>query len=174
MITEGTSFLQVDCRSASKGLFLGLLCLVGGIVILIIFFVMKDQEEFKTRMFWISNSTQLIILGLSVVSTIIGFLQIPKLSVSTSKPLDLDRLLLSSTIIGVYVFAVFGMIVGGINYTDSEYLATFCVHALLLLQVRLLDYTYNHIFTEPIIVCSTKDRTAYNLECKGSCQQNTV
>lgn len=34
-------YMRVDCQSASKGLFLGLLCLVGGIIILIIFFVMK-------------------------------------------------------------------------------------------------------------------------------------
>ena len=34
-------YWRVDCQGASKGLFLGLLCLVGGIIILIIFFVMK-------------------------------------------------------------------------------------------------------------------------------------
>ena len=43
--TENTmkkkGYWRVDCQSASKGLFLGLLCLVGGIIILIIFFVMK-------------------------------------------------------------------------------------------------------------------------------------
>ncbi|XP_069191181.1 proton channel OtopLc [Procambarus clarkii] len=132
-------YWKVDCRSASKGLFLGLLCLVGGVVILIIFFVMKDQEDFKTKMFWMCNGTQMIILSLSIICSIIGFLQIPKLSISTTKPLDLDRLLLSSTIIGVYVFAVFGMIVGGINYTQSEYMATFCVHGLLFVQVSLQD-----------------------------------
>ncbi len=37
-------YWRVDCQSASKGLFLGLLCLVGGIIILIIFFVMKVVE----------------------------------------------------------------------------------------------------------------------------------
>ncbi|XP_066957836.1 uncharacterized protein [Macrobrachium rosenbergii] len=130
-------YWKVDCRSASKGLFLGLLCLVGGIVVLIIFFVMKDQEDFKTKMFWISNGTQMIILALSVICTVIGFLQIPKLSVSTSKPLDLDHLLLSVTIVGVYLFSIFGMIVGGISYSESESLATFCVHGLLFLQVSL-------------------------------------
>ena len=36
-----SGYWRVDCQSASKGLFLGLLCLVGGIIILIIFFVMK-------------------------------------------------------------------------------------------------------------------------------------
>ena len=32
---------RVDCQGASKGLFLGLLSLVAGIIVLIIFFVMK-------------------------------------------------------------------------------------------------------------------------------------
>lgn len=130
-------YWKVDCRSASKGLFLGLLCLVGGIVILIIFFVMQDQKDFKERMFWISNGTQMIILSLSIISTIIGFIQIRKLSVSSSKPLNLDRLLLSITIFGAYLFAIFGMIVGAINYTDNQSKATFATHALLLIQVSL-------------------------------------
>ena len=34
-------YWRVDSQGASKGLFMGLLCLVGGIIILIIFFVMK-------------------------------------------------------------------------------------------------------------------------------------
>ena len=38
-------YWRVDCQSASKGLFLGLLCLVGGIIILIIFFVMKVSNR---------------------------------------------------------------------------------------------------------------------------------
>ncbi|CAL4134095.1 unnamed protein product [Meganyctiphanes norvegica] len=130
-------YWKVDCRSASKGLFLGLLCIVGGIVILIIFFVMKDEPNFKERMFWISNGTQMIILSLSIISTIIGFIQIRKLSVSSSKPLNLDRLLLSITIFGAYLFAIFGMIVGAINYSDNQSKATFATHALLLIQVSL-------------------------------------
>ena len=41
-----SGYWRVDCQSASKGLFLGLLCLVGGIIILIIFFVMKVSITF--------------------------------------------------------------------------------------------------------------------------------
>ena len=70
--------------------------------------------------------------------TVIGFLQVPKLSLSTSsRPLDLDKLLLSATIMGVYVFAIFGMIVGGISYDKPQHLATFCLHLLLLIQVSV-------------------------------------
>jgi hypothetical protein len=35
------------------GLFLGLLTLVGGIIILIIFFVMKETPEYRAQMHWI-------------------------------------------------------------------------------------------------------------------------
>ncbi|RXG53097.1 hypothetical protein Avbf_16149, partial [Armadillidium vulgare] len=94
---------KVDCRSSSKGLFLGLLVLVGGIVILIIFFVMKNQNDFRENLFWMSNGTMMIIFSLSIIATIFGFIQIPKLSVTTTQPLDLDRLLLSVTVIGLYI-----------------------------------------------------------------------
>ena len=47
----GPGYWRVDCQSASKGLFLGLLCLVGGIIILIIFFVMKvNQADSKIKL----------------------------------------------------------------------------------------------------------------------------
>merc|ERR1719433_1479304 len=60
-------YLRVDCQSASKGLFLGLLCLVGGIIILIIFFVMKDSPEFADEMFWIFSGAELAILSLASI-----------------------------------------------------------------------------------------------------------
>ena len=46
---SATGYWRVDCQSASKGLFLGLLCLVGGVIILIIFFVMKVRKEKDRR-----------------------------------------------------------------------------------------------------------------------------
>ena len=49
-------YWRVDCQSASKGLFLGLLCLVGGIIILIIFFVMK-----VCMWYWIACKWRLIL-----------------------------------------------------------------------------------------------------------------
>ena len=73
-------YWRVDCQSASKGLFLGLLCLVGGIIILIIFFVMKDTPEFQDEMFWIFSGAELAILGLASIGCIGGFIQVQKLS----------------------------------------------------------------------------------------------
>lgn len=96
---------------------------------------MKDQEGFMEKMFWMCNGSQIVILTLSVSSCLIGFWQIPKLSVSSTKPLELDRLLLSSTIIGVYIYAIFGMIVGGLYFDNQKMLTIFCTNGLLLIQV---------------------------------------
>jgi len=67
---------RVDCQSASKGLFLGLLCLVGGIIVLIIFFVMKDTEEFAGEMFWIFSCAETAILALAVIGCVAGLVQV--------------------------------------------------------------------------------------------------
>ena len=88
----------MDCQRASKGLFLGLLCLVGGIIILIIFFVMKDSPEYKGQMFWIYSGAEIIILTLSIISALAAFVQIQKLSHSFNVPYDLDTLLSSITV----------------------------------------------------------------------------
>ena len=86
-------YWRVDCQSASKGrqrfrgklriltlkysgLFLGLLCLVGGIIILIIFFVMKDSPEFRGQMFWIYSGAEIVILVFSILASLAAFVQV--------------------------------------------------------------------------------------------------
>ena len=123
---------RVDCQGASKGLFLGLLGLVAGIIVLIIFFVMKvsttvlfvtftiftliswsflkENYDFRMDLFWLSTGTQVSILSLAIVFTSVGFFQLPKLSLSLHKPLHLDVLLSNFTTYGVFIYAVFGNI----------------------------------------------------------------
>ena len=107
---------------------------------------MKEQFDFKTNLFWMCNGSMIIILSLSIIATIIGFIQIPKLSITTIQTMDLDRLLLSITVVGVYIFAIFGMIVGGLEYYKSEKLASFCTNALLLIQVRFYLIQFSGLF----------------------------
>jgi hypothetical protein len=102
----------VDCRSSSKGLFLGLLCLVGGIVVLIIFYVMKGHVDEAEQLYLMYGVTQVAIMSLGALAAFIGLFQLPKLALSGKKPMDLDRLLASTVVIGVYIFAIFGIIVG--------------------------------------------------------------
>jgi len=51
--TKSNHKLEYEVTFLISGLFLGLLTLVGGIIILIIFFVMKETPEYRAQMHWI-------------------------------------------------------------------------------------------------------------------------
>ncbi|KAL1114832.1 hypothetical protein AAG570_007656 [Ranatra chinensis] len=104
---------HIDCTGASKGLFLGLLCLVASIVVIIIFLVVKEDNGFPTQtLFWITTGTLGIILLLSTVMMIPGLIQIRKLSHTGKSPMMLDSLLSAVTLAGVQLYSVFGIVVG--------------------------------------------------------------
>lgn len=104
---------QIDCTGSSKGLFMGLLCLVAGIVVIIIFLVVKEDEGFPTEtLFWMTSGTLGAILAISLVMTIIGLVQIRKLSHSGRSPTLLDGILSTVTLAGVQLYSVFGLMVG--------------------------------------------------------------
>lgn len=150
-------YWRVDCQSASKGpyyiciivwmivllegLFLGLLCLVGGIIIIIIFFVMKDSEEFRGEMFWIYYGAEIVILTFAIIASIGAFVQIQKLSHSFNKPYKLDNLLSNITVFGSYVYAIFGVLSSIVSMLDPngnieiQSVMVFVQCSLLLIQV---------------------------------------
>lgn len=130
-------YWRVDCQSASKGLFLGLLCLVGGIIILIIFFVMKDSPEFRGQMFWIYSGAEIVILVFSCIASFAAFVQVQKLSHSFTTPYELDTLLSGITVTGSYVYAIFGMLAAIVSIPDMKSIVVFAQCALLLVQVSL-------------------------------------
>ncbi|XP_026274408.1 proton channel OtopLc-like isoform X3 [Frankliniella occidentalis] len=103
----------LDCAGASKGLFLGLLCLVAGIVVIIIFLVVKEDTDFPAEtVFWLTTGALATVLTLSILMTAIGLVQVRKLSHSGREPSALDRLLSSATVAGVQLYTVFGIVVG--------------------------------------------------------------
>lgn len=53
--------------------------------------------------------TQVTLLSLAIVMSAIGFVQLPKLSLSLHKPLHLDVLLANITTYGVFIYGIFGI-----------------------------------------------------------------
>nr|CAD7589468.1 unnamed protein product [Timema genevievae] len=114
---------SVDCGGASKGLFLGLLCLVAGIVVIIIFLVVKEDLDFPVdTIFWLTSGALAAILSLSCIMTVVGLVQIRRLSYSGKEPSTLDSLLATVTATGVQLYSVFGIVVGasGLAVADVE------------------------------------------------------
>jgi hypothetical protein len=126
---------SVDCGGASKGLFLGILCLVAGIVVIIIFLVVKEDEEFPAdTIFWLTTGALAAMLGLCCVMTSVGLFQIRRLSSSGQEPTALDSLLSAVSTTGVQLHTVFGIVVGasGLGTHDTTDSAAPRHHAMLL------------------------------------------
>lgn len=131
---------NVDCGGASKGLFLGLLCLVTVIVIIIIFLVVKEDVDFPAEtLFWLTSGTLAGILSISSVMTVLGLIQVRKLSHTGKTPSALDNLLSGITVAGVQLYSIFGLVVGASGFAAAP------VHSVdqrthaMLLAVSLLQ-----------------------------------
>ncbi|XP_046665368.1 proton channel OtopLc-like isoform X2 [Homalodisca vitripennis] len=131
---------QIDCAGASKGLFLGILCLVAGIVVIIIFLVVKDDEGFPSEtLFWMITGTLAGILAISCVMTVLGLIQVRKLSLSGRVPSTLDSLLSTATLTGVQLYSVFGLVVGASVASASAHHSREQRQHLMLLVVSCLQ-----------------------------------
>lgn len=64
---------RVDCVGASKGLFFGLLLLVGSLICLILFFVLVVKPPFNLLAIYLADGSHCIIMGLSILAILIGF-----------------------------------------------------------------------------------------------------
>ncbi|PSN55343.1 hypothetical protein C0J52_01831 [Blattella germanica] len=141
---------SVDCGGASKGLFLGILCLVAGIVVIIIFLVVKEDEDFPAdTIFWLTTGALAAVLGLCCIMTCVGLIQIRKLSITGQEPTALDTLLSTVSTAGVQLYAVFGIVVGasGLNIIDVMDSAASRRHAMLLSvsSLQLIQITLQSI-----------------------------
>jgi len=111
----------VDCGGASKGLFLGLLCLVTGIVVIIIFLVVKEEEDFPAEtVFWMTSGTLMAILTITFWMTVGGLVQIRKLSIVGRSMTHLDSILTTVTVLGVQLYTVFGIMVGAVGIITDD------------------------------------------------------
>jgi hypothetical protein len=66
---------RVDCVGASKGLFFGLLLLVGSLICLILFFVLIHHPELGTLAIYLADVSHCVLMALSILAIIVGFIR---------------------------------------------------------------------------------------------------
>lgn len=66
---------RVDCVGASKGLFFGLLLLVGSLICLILFFVLVRHPQLSLLAIYLGDASHCILMVLAVFAIIIGFIR---------------------------------------------------------------------------------------------------
>lgn len=64
---------RVDCIGASKGLFFGLLLLVGSTICLILFFVLVRHEQFRILAYYLADASHGVLMIFATLAILIGF-----------------------------------------------------------------------------------------------------
>lgn len=127
----------VDCQGSSKGLFLGLLVLVAGIIILILFFVLSNEDmEIET----LSAVTTLhcAIQGLSALATAIGLCRVGGAYHKRGRTTQLNSILQGIGLLAVYTYGIFGVVAGASRVLQgSEHLLLLLDGAFMVLLASL-------------------------------------
>ena len=119
-IAQASQSNRVDCVGTSKGLFFGLLILVGATICLILFFVLIHQPDLGLLAIYLAEGSHCAIVALSIVASLIGFIRIRKLKFRVEQPTNLNDILLRISAFGLFVYMAFNIISGSTYFLVSQ------------------------------------------------------
>nr|CAD7432807.1 unnamed protein product [Timema monikensis] len=129
---------RVDCVGASKGLFFGLLLLVGSLICLILFFVLIHHPDLGLLAIYLADVSHCVLMALSIIAIIIGFIRVQNLKFRAEEQSDLNDILLRVSAFGLFVYAVFSVIAGSLAaFTHEPNLLVMVTGLLSVFQVVL-------------------------------------
>lgn len=129
---------RVDCVGASKGLFFGLLLLVGSLICLILFFVLARHPELGLLAIYLADVSHCAIMLFSIVAIVIGFCRVQTLKFRSEPQSDLNDILLRISAFGLFIYATFSVIAGALGaFTREPNLLVMVTAGLSIVQVVL-------------------------------------
>ncbi|XP_024868498.1 uncharacterized protein LOC112452486 isoform X1 [Temnothorax curvispinosus] len=155
-----SSHSRVGCDGSSKGLFLGILCMVAGIVVILIFLVVREDENFPSAtLSWLTCGTLIGILTLSSLMTASGLVQVRQISVVMRAPAALDSLLSNVSLFGVQLYSVFTIVVCACSLAMSDQDETEDTRArhIMLLSMSILQLV--QCFAQSTLIAETSRRS---------------
>lgn len=155
-----SSHSRVGCDGSSKGLFLGILCMVAGIVVILIFLVVREDENFPSAtLSWLTCGTLIGILTLSSLMTASGLVQVRQISVVTRAPAALDSLLSNVSLFGVQLYSVFTIVVCACSLAmlDQEETEDTRARHIMLLSMSILQLV--QCFAQSTLIAETSRRS---------------
>lgn len=129
---QNCSGRKIDCRGSSKGLFLGLLVTVVGLIVLILFFVLTNNQKLHLDTLFVVSSVHCGIMGLSILAVFLGLCQIRRMCPRSKPEPDLHSAIQSWGTTSVFLFGACGMIVGSNHLHNTKYLVVFVDGAVMI------------------------------------------
>ncbi|XP_024939722.1 uncharacterized protein LOC107266984 isoform X3 [Cephus cinctus] len=129
--TRALHHLSIDCSSAHRGLFGGILVIAGTVLSLIMFFVLKDSKPMMAVKQVTALETAILIAAL--IASLRAAFMLKSLELKDIRPPQLDATLLAAAQAGVYLHCLFGA-VGGILTTGPDWGLALTADLLTLIQ----------------------------------------
>ncbi|XP_063861202.1 proton channel OtopLc-like isoform X2 [Scylla paramamosain] len=147
---------SVDCAHANRGLFMGILILVLTIISLILFFVLINNEAYKSLAIMEANIIELSVYGVATVTVVVGMIQMRELEFVPDGDIELDNILLLIAQTGVYIYTSFTIIGGHFTMSDAR--------AVMVLPLLSAIITLTQTTLQTIFILDATRRCCYNSE----------
>lgn len=129
---------RVDCVGASKGLFFGLLLLVGSLICFILFFVLVRHEQFQVLAYYLADASHAGLMIFAILAILIGFIRVQSLKFRCEEQSNLNDILLRISAFGLFLYSVFSVIAGALNaHKEDQNLLVTVTSAVAIFQVIL-------------------------------------
>nr|ACD99452.1 IP03937p [Drosophila melanogaster] len=111
---------RVGCVGSSRGLFFGLLLLVGALICLILFFVLVRHQRFSLLAIYLADASHCILMAFAILAIIVGFIRVKNLKFRCEEQSNLNDILLRISAFGLFTYSVFSIIAGSLKVLETE------------------------------------------------------
>ncbi|XP_064637343.1 proton channel OtopLc-like [Lineus longissimus] len=129
--------VRVDCHGSNRGLFCGILILVGAIVTMIVFHVLVQKKEFVDSAVIVVYTTEITLYVLTSLATIFAFIKMRNMKFLGDRDNTLDETLLLISTSGVYVYGLSSLLAGRYHSNVSGGTLLIISGAVVLIEATL-------------------------------------
>lgn len=129
--------MSVDCAGSSRGLFLGLLFFIFGVVSTIAFYVLKNSDNSNKTADLLANLSETIIYLFAIVSIIVASVRMRTLKFKSLLKDRLEEILILISVTGLYMFGVFNLIAGFYYHDSIEGVLTIVTNITMMTEATM-------------------------------------
>ncbi|KAH9508243.1 hypothetical protein Btru_050594 [Bulinus truncatus] len=102
--------MSVDCTSSSRGLFLGILMMVGTIISIIAFYMLVNTEDMQMSAILMTHLSETFIYAVTLLAIILAAWKMKGMTFHSDHEIDLEDILVLISYTGLLVFIIFSLV----------------------------------------------------------------
>ncbi|XP_076437548.1 proton channel OtopLc-like isoform X2 [Babylonia areolata] len=126
--------MSVDCSGSQRGLFMGLFVFVGGVVMLVTFYVLASSPMSLTSASVVSHVSESLIYVFCLAATFVSSWRMRKMRFSRERSVSVEQTLAIISLTGLIAFAMFNIVAAVFSTAGSAMAVTLLSNILMLLQ----------------------------------------